>query len=152
MMRGQNVWWLPWAGIAMAFLGVAFLLFFLFTWAFTVRDQSPAVGFGSGLGAPPISEHTRTQEGTPVSGFARGDGFQINWQSQTMPTGAQPVDVLRAVQSRLQHLQKTNAGGDQVARAIWEVGKAIETLGGGDGVGQSDSGSSAGFVLPPEEK
>jgi hypothetical protein len=42
-------------------------------------------------------------------------------------------------------MQKTKLGGDEVARAIWDVGKAIESLSGPlkDG---GKSGGGAGFV------
>lgn len=98
-----------------------------------------------GLGAS-HSEHTRTKDGESVSGFSSGPGFQIVWQSQQAPTGATPLDVLESVQSRLQHMQKTKLGGDEIARALWEVNKAVEAL---SPTMQREGGSSgAGFVLP----
>ncbi len=101
---------------------------------------------GEGFGAA-HSEHTRTKDGQAVSGFSNGPGFSITWQSITAPAGATPLDVLEAVQSRLQHMQKTNQGGDEIARAIWEVNKAVEIL-SGTGLEEKPS-SGAGFIPPP---
>jgi hypothetical protein len=92
------------------------------------------------------SEHTRTIDGQAVNGFSYGNGFQITWQSQQAPTGATVLDVLEAVQSRLLHMQKTKLGGDEVARAIWDVGKAIESLSGP--LKDGKSGGGAGFIQP----
>src|SRR5574343_1292982 len=98
---------------------------------------------GDGFGAS-HSEHTRTQDDQAVNGFSYGNGFQITWQSATAPTAATPLDVLEAVQSRLLHMQKTKLGGDEIARALWDVNKAIENLSHSNRPGKNANTDSGG--------
>lgn len=64
-----------------------------------------------------------------------GPGYQIKWRNPGEPrtarvTGADPVDVLRATESKLRSLQSTEFGSDANARALFALAEAIDHLSG----------------------
>lgn len=79
-----------------------------------------------------------------LGGVASGPGYTINWAGTQQPEAAQPIDVIRALKSRMTHLQTTSCGSDKNARALWEIDKALQIL-EGDEVKDVGSDVGAGF-------
>lgn len=101
------------------------------------KPQSP---FGSSQ-----SQFVRDQGGAVVSGFSVGDGFTISWKSESDPNGADTLEVIAVTLERLRHLQKTNTGGNDFARAIWNLEKALDAL-------KAPAPSNGGGFISPTEK
>lgn len=101
------------------------------------------------------SEHVRDTAGHDLHSFARGPGISIDWATLENPNGAMPIDVADALMSRLQHMQKTSQGGNDVAKAIWEVDKLMQLLTDPKPFPKAepvpDPGSNAGFPPPKPE-
>ncbi len=115
-----------------------------------VTSEPIEVEFGSsapvsGLGTI-HNQHERDRNGIPLVGFARGPGLSIDWKGAENEDGATPSDVCGALLSRLKHLQLTTMGSDSLARAIWDITSAKESLEKAEAQAKAQSG--AGFSSP----
>lgn len=83
-----------------------------------------------GQGGPKMlrATHRINRNNQPLGGLTQGPGFSIQWRGLENPHGADPIDAVAAAADRLAHLQGTSAGGDELAKEIWEVDKCLERL------------------------
>ena len=78
-----------------------------------------------------------------VPQFARGYGWSIIWSTNDAE-GAQPREVLDALIKRMETLQQTPQGGDNMARAIWSLHEARDLMDGTNPITQQPLGNTNG--------
>lgn len=74
------------------------------------------------------AQHRKDDRGLSLGGKTTGPGLSISWKGKEEPGGAEPLDLIAAAEDRLVFLQTTTAGGNETAKALWEVQQCREKL------------------------
>jgi len=93
------------------------------------------------------AQHFQDGSGNPLRGVTEGPGMRIEWEGTENPEGAKPVELLKAVANRLQHLKGTKRGDNYNAQRIWIAEEAIRKFEEVDGQ-ERDSSNGLGSAAP----
>lgn len=105
----------------------------------------------SGARAQVQQSFVRTGTGEDLQSITRGPRFTIYWQSRFEPNGARLLDVVEAMRLRLEYLQTTRKGGDQIAKLLWDVTQLKEKIEDIDVLPRPRPSQASGAGFPPPE-